>query len=206
VFIDDAESLFKWTRVIANYRPPFHRARPLSLALTLLPCGAVEREELRLAKALTTLGVLVTIAKEQPIPSAAFNSRRRQYRADDFLTIARNQPADRVLVLTNCDLYADNLNFVFGLAESFGRCAVISFFRLRIGADEEKFRGRAVKEAIHELGHTFGLSHCPNSHCVMYFSNALEDTDRKGDRWCEKCEKRLYPDRGQARFFREQGG
>ena len=26
------------------------------------------------------------------------------------------------------------------------------------------------------------------------------------DRWCEKCEKRLYPDRGQARFFREQGG
>jgi hypothetical protein len=78
VFIDDAESLFKWTRVIANYRPPFHRARPLSLALTLLPCGAVEREELRLAKALTTLGVLVTIAKEQPIPSAAFNSRRRQ--------------------------------------------------------------------------------------------------------------------------------
>jgi archaemetzincin len=150
--------------------------------------------------------MLVTIAKEQPIPSAAFNSRRRQYHADDFLMIARNQPADRVLVLTNCDLYADNLNFVFGLAESFGRCAVISFFRLRIGADEEKFLGRAVKEAVHELGHTFGLSHCPNSRCVMYFSNDLEDTDRKGDRWCEKCEKRLSPDRGQARFFREQGG
>jgi archaemetzincin len=177
------------------------------LALTLLPCGAVETEELKdLARALTAKGMLVTIAKQRPFPREAFNSRRQQYRGDEFLKVARSEPGDRVLTVTNCDLYADNLNYVLGLADSFGKCAVISLSRLRIDADAEKFRRRAVKEAVHEIGHTFGLSHCADPECVMYFSNCLEDTDRKGTDWCERCKKELWRDRRGALFAQTDGG
>jgi archaemetzincin len=184
------------------YINPDHR-----LALTLLPCGAVEAEELKdLARALTAKGMLVTIAKQRPFPPEAFNSRRRQYQGDEFLKVARNEPGDRVLAVTNCDLYADNLNYVFGLADSFGKCAVISLIRLRIDADAEKFRRRAVKEAVHEIGHTFGLSHCAKPECVMHFSNCLEDTDRKGTDWCERCKEELRRNRGHVSLGQTDGG
>jgi archaemetzincin len=177
------------------------------LALTLLPCGAVEPEELKdLTQALSERGMNVTVARGQPIPAKAFQARRQQYRADQFLMIARDEPGERVLVVTNCDLYADNLNFVFGMADSPGRCAVVSLMRLRIGADQGKFRGRTVKEAVHEIGHTFGLAHCADARCVMHFSNSLEDTDHKANRWCEECEKKILRDCGHAPLSHKDGG
>ncbi len=178
-----------------------------TLSLTLLPCGRVEREELgNLAEGLAHEDLLTTLAKERPIPAAAFNSQRRQYRADAFLTIAHGQPGDRVLVVTNCDLYADNLNFVLGLADSPGKGAVISLLRLRWGADEQIFLRRMLKEAVHELGHTFGLPHCSNPSCVMAFSNSLADTDRKEPNRCERCESKLQAYRRQAPLFQNCGG
>ena len=51
-----------------------------------------------------------------------------------------------------------------------------------IGIDH--FRRRAATEAIHELGHTYGLGHCDNPRCVMWFSNTLSETDRKGTEFC----------------------
>ncbi|MHB1160836.1 MAG: hypothetical protein ACYC3V_10980 [Chloroflexota bacterium] len=50
---------------------------------------------------------------------------------------------------------------------------------------------RAIKEAIHELGHTYGLEHCGDPLCVMHFSNTLMETDRKSDRFCPDHEGRL---------------
>jgi archaemetzincin len=53
--------------------------------------------------------------------------------------------------------------------------------------DQALFRERALKEAVHELGHTYGLQHCPNLRCVMHFSNSLRDTDAKQAKWCSRC-------------------
>jgi archaemetzincin len=95
------------------------------------------------------------------------------------------------LGVTDVDLYCEGLNFVFGIAESPGRAAVISTARLRAAANEALFRERVLKEAMHELGHTLGLGHCDDARCVMYFSNTLADTDRKGSRFCRNCRARL---------------
>jgi archaemetzincin len=177
------------------------------LSLTLLPCGAIKDAELReLARALTGKGMLVTIVNARPVPPEAFEPRRQQYRADDFLDVARNERGDQVLVLTNCDLYADDLNFVFGVADLPGKCAVISLFRLRLGADEETFRRRAVKEAVHEIGHTLGLPHCVTQRCVMRFSNSLGETDDKGTDLCDGCKKKIERDRGPVPLAHDYGG
>ena len=88
------------------------------------------------------------------------------------------------------------LNFVFGEADTLNGVALISLRRLREGfyglpEDEGLLVERAIKEAVHELGHTYGLPHCGDPSCVMRFSNSLKDTDRKGRAFCPACRKRL---------------
>ena len=58
-------------------------------------------------------------------------------------------------------------------------------------ADRRRFEARVLKEAVHELGHTLGLAHCPHPKCVMHFSNTVADTDRKGTDYCAACQARL---------------
>jgi len=86
------------------------------------------------------------------------------------------------------------LNFVFGEATT--KAAVISLTRLRqsfykLPEDREIFRKRVLTEAVHELGHTYRLGHCENPRCVMFFSNSLTDTDRKGFEFCLSCKDKL---------------
>jgi archaemetzincin len=131
-----------------------------------------------------------------PLPQDAYDLRRNQYLANALLGLAAraaHAPADpraRVLAVTEADLYAGDLNFVFGVAQSRGPAAVISLCRLGFGADPPLRRERALKEAVHELGHTLGLAHCPNAKCVMHFSNSLADTDHKGSSLCTACERK----------------
>lgn len=64
--------------------------------------------------------------------------------------------------------------------------AVFSLARLRSGADEALLSRRAETEAVHELGHTYGLSHYDDPTCVMWFSNTLSESDRKGPNFCAR--------------------
>lgn len=149
--------------------------------------GPPADEVVRLVVDLRREGVRAALAEPVALPGSAYNRARGQYRAERLLAAVRELNGRRVLGVTARDICVDGLNFAFGLADSPGRAAVISLFRLSISADETTFRSRAVKEAVHELGHTLGLSHCENPCCVMHFSNSLADTDCKTSRLCESC-------------------
>jgi archaemetzincin len=132
-------------------------------------------------------------------PHYAFNGKRKQYFSTAILLklkeIERGM-GDRVLGVTEHDLYVPSLNFVFGEADLESRVAIISLRRLSqefygLSEDMDQLKERAIKEAVHELGHTYGLGHCSNPLCVMHFSNSLLDTDIKKASFCPQCEKRF---------------
>jgi archaemetzincin len=131
------------------------------------------------------------------VPEIAYNADKRQYHAEVLVSRMMEQmPSDakQLLGVVDADLFVPGLNFVFGLA--YGNAAIIALTRLRPEfygeeRDERSFRERALKEAIHELGHTFGLAHCPDIKCIMHFSNNLTETDIKGPGFCRVCSDRL---------------
>jgi archaemetzincin len=176
--------------------------------ITLIPIGTVSPELLpwlvdRLAEA-TRRDVVV--GEMVPLPAAGYDRRRQQYRASAFITVLRVlhcPAAERVVGLTEVDCYASGLNFIFGQAIMGRREAFVALPRLResfYGLPENTilFRERVLKEVVHELGHTWGLSHCADSYCVMHFSNSLHDTDAKGKDFCPRCQARIGGT-GQAR-------
>ena len=98
----------------------------------------------------------------------------------------------KILGVTNLDLFVPVLTYVFGEAQLEGKAAVVSSFRLRdelygLPKSPEKLKERLEKEAIHELGHTFSLIHCPNPRCVMYTSTYAEEIDFKSKDFCNSC-------------------
>jgi archaemetzincin len=135
-------------------------------------------------------------------PTHLFDKARKQWISDSLLDwlLEYSEPDITTKVLAICDLdaYSDELNFVFGEAHLGGRVAAIYLPRLRdefyvrkSDKNNNLFEQRVIKEAVHELGHTFGLRHCQISKCVMYFSNSLQDTDFKDDKFCKRCNKIL---------------
>jgi len=133
-------------------------------------------------------------------PDYAYNPKRKQYLADKFLgnikKIKIDDSINKIIGITEVDLYARGLNFIFGQAELSSRNCIISVIRLdprfyRDEYNEKLFYERVLKEAVHELGHTFGLQHCDNRKCVMVFSNSLLDTDYKSSNFCERHQKQL---------------
>ncbi|HDH96966.1 MAG TPA: hypothetical protein ENF73_04475 [Proteobacteria bacterium] len=137
-----------------------------------------------------------------PDAGFAYNAARRQYSAHKLLDAVvglANERHIRALGITDLDLYVVDLNFVFGLALMNGAGAIVSTCRLKpefygLAPDGELLASRAVKEIVHELGHTLGLSHCSDKGCVMSFSNHIGEVDAKGDGFCPRC-RRVLNDR-----------
>ncbi len=126
-------------------------------------------------------------------PSFAFDPVRGQYHSTAILRhLAGMAGRDRLLGVAAVDLYVPIFTFVFGEAQLGGPAALISTYRLRPQYYGEAESGRVLddrllKEALHELGHTYGLRHCQDWSCPMATSTAIERLDLKGTGYCRAC-------------------
>ena len=171
----------------------------LSMEIALVPFGDIEGEILdflkeELAKKFSSS---FSIYPKLKIPERAFNPRREQFLSSIFLhELEKVKGKSKYLGITDVDLYEKRLNFIFGEAELGGRVALISLARLReefYGKEknEKLLKERSLKEAVHELGHTFGLKHCRNFPCVMCFSNTIMEVDKRSSDFCPFCRMQL---------------
>jgi archaemetzincin len=169
--------------------------------ISLLPVGRIEHALLEpLAEGLTRhLRVACSIQPDGLEAEFAFNPLRRQYHSTEILKRILARPASeawKVLGVTNVDLYIPVLTFVFGEAQLTDGVAVVSAHRLHqdfygMPTNPELLQERLLKEALHELGHTYGLRHCPDYNCVMSSSNGIERIDLKSTEFCPACAQAL---------------
>ena len=129
-------------------------------------------------------------------PRDAYDPRRKQHLTSRVLKflLEAGPVGGKVLGITDRDLFIPILTFVFGEAQLGGGAAVVSTARL--AQDSEPFGAalvteRLAKEAVHELGHAFGLVHCGTPGCVMSRSSSVRDVDAKSHALCDACQERL---------------
>ena len=166
--------------------------------IVLIPFTPLQPENVRIWTPLLTRYLPLveprwTVSGPVSAPKRAYTVRRHQWHAPQLIdTVSQPPPSSGELRvgIHPGDLYIPGFNFVFGLAEPTRHTAVIGLFRLQ-SSDPAITQHRIITEILHELGHLLGLPHCRESRCTMYFSNTIEDTDRKGPEFCRRCRKRL---------------
>jgi archaemetzincin len=107
----------------------------------------------------------------------------------ETLSIVSPAEAIKVLAITKVDLFIPILTHVYGEAQLGGKACILSTHRFSEGLapGAEVFGERILKEAIHELGHTFHLRHCRDASCVMHYCRGIREVDRKSNQFCRYC-------------------
>lgn len=169
----------------------------MSRCVTICPIGLVDKEIIQhMAERITSrCGLASRVSPGMENPIYAYNETRCQYNSKLILKqLIQNCSHDtfRLMGVTQVDLYIPILTFVFGLAQIEGPCSVISIHRLcpefyDQSSDFDFLLNRIEKTALHELGHTMGLTHCRDRRCVMHSSTRIEDTDFKQPFFCPTC-------------------
>lgn len=145
-----------------------------------------------------SLNVTVSVLPVTILPDYAFYEPRQRYIADSllvFLSKLNNGSAEKIIGITTKDISTrkephENWG-VLGLGSCPGEACVISSFRAgKAKVSDEKFTRRMITLALHELGHTYGLEHCPDYNCLMKDAQGKMNLD-DGDSYCEKCKKLL---------------
>ncbi len=142
--------------------------------------------------------VTVIIAPVKDFPSNVYYQPRNRYRADSTIKWLKQIVPDSVRLIvgitdedisTGKGLYKDY--GVMGLGYHPGKACVVSTLRLRkSAASAQQLQQRIFKVVVHEMGHNFGLPHCPDQSCIMVDAEGkMKLDDEKG--LCKSCKAGL---------------
>ena len=171
-------------------------------SVAIQPLGPVKAGDIACVKAgiEALYAVTVEILPQKPLPKAAYYPPRERYKADKLLEFLSSDSPERftkIVGLTTQDISTTKGDIpdwgIFGLGQLGDRACVVSTFRLRSGkAGTQLLQSRLAKVANHELGHTFGLEHCPAIGCFMQDAGGkIATVDRESAKPCADCAARL---------------
>jgi archaemetzincin len=127
-----------------------------------------------------------------------YSIERDQYFSTKLIeySLSKYNHYQKILTLTDFDLFVPVLTFVFGEAQLNGKAAIVSAHRLYpefygLPPNDEIFISRLIKEINHELGHTYGLRHCLDFECVMHASSNVDEIDIKSENFCPDCHSKI---------------
>ena len=178
---------------------PADAADELKIALQPLgkvPADVVEKVRAQLSE---IYAVHVEVLPPKELPASAFYRPRERYRAEkllDWLEANTAATFTKVIGVTTSDISTTKGEVfdwgIFGLGQLGQRPCVISTFRLMRGVPHEKMLQRTQRVAAHEVGHTFGLEHCPTPRCTMNDAEGKVATvDAENGQLCEQCRARV---------------
>lgn len=190
------------------------------LRMVVVPVGRMPADEIEgaLARVAKVINRPVELREAAPLARAAEDPDRKQYRAGELLSevrralprlkvdrlvgaavpgspMATDRP-DATIFVTDVDLFLPSREGVFGEIDSAHKAAILSVRRLREtfyrrGSDPAKQRARLVKQILRALGLLRGLPDCGDPGCAMSSAQVVADVDRKRERYCAPCWKRI---------------
>lgn len=134
----------------------------------------------------------VELKRSVAIPTQAYYKPRNRYRADSLLNFLNRRalPGHVIMALTNKDISwtkgAVKDYGIMGLGLCPGNACVASAYRL----SKTNTLDQLYKIAIHELGHTQGLKHCPVKTCFMRDAKGKNHTNELSE-FCITCKQHL---------------
>ena len=142
-------------------------------------------------------GMACRVADGAMSPDFAQDVRRGQTCSTRLLERLREEAnGGWVLGVADVDPFMPVLTFVFGEAILGGRVAVVSLHRLRqtvygLPDDAGLTLSRVEREAVHELGHAFGLVHCADYRCAMHATRSVGEIDLAEGGLCGMCREHV---------------
>ncbi|HIQ50170.1 MAG TPA: archemetzincin [Nanoarchaeota archaeon] len=174
------------------------------MLIKIIPVGKVSQDILKtiVTKISGIYGLRAKILPAIELTKNEYNIWRRQYDAEKIMEKLKRSCGMGIdqsipcIGITEEDIYYNGLNFVFAVEDPLEGVGIVSTFRLREefygnNSDFQKLIERTLKEILHVLGHLFGLEHCKNEKCIMYFSQSVSHIDFKELRFCDSCELKL---------------
>ena len=173
-----------------------------SQSIALQPLGSVPSAEIDSVRRIVVASypnAKVSVLPPRALPASAWFPARSRWRAEKLVAaLDAWKPAGfhRIAGVTEQDISTTKGTFadwgIFGYGQIGGDACVISAFRLGKGTDAAGRARRLAWTVTHELGHTFGLEHCPVPGCLMEDAAGKAATlDRSSGHFCPRCKAYL---------------
>jgi archaemetzincin len=183
--MDPLINLLLLTLLSLSHKPP--------ITIALQPFNDLPKEDVTyVLNHLKQVYPSVKVLRAINLPRTAYYGPRNRYKADSLLSFLHKEvePGIVIIGLTSKDISTRKGDVsdwgVMGLGMMPGQTCVISSYRLsKTNRQEELF-----KVAIHELGHTQGLPHCPVKTCFMRDAEGHNTTGEEKE-FCSRCKSML---------------